>query len=68
VKKKICRKCGCTYYNACVHRTTGLTCHWVKDDLCSACVDTKTRRQFRMPHKPKSPQPHALKRRVAFKL
>jgi hypothetical protein len=29
-----CRVCGCTQNNACFP-----SCHWVEDDLCSACVD-----------------------------
>lgn len=35
-----CRQCGCTDYDCseCVERT-GLPCHWVEEDLCSACVE-----------------------------
>jgi len=33
----ICRVCGCTEFNAC-NVGLGDTCHWVADDLCSACV------------------------------
>ena len=34
-----CRVCGCTDSNCsgCIERT-GIPCHWVEDDLCSACV------------------------------
>jgi hypothetical protein len=31
-----CRVCGCTDLNPCV--TNGVPCHWVEEDLCSACV------------------------------
>jgi hypothetical protein len=31
-----CRVCHCTEMNACV--TNGTPCHWVADDLCSACA------------------------------
>jgi hypothetical protein len=36
---RICRQCGCTDVNctACVEKT-GQPCSWVKEDLCSACV------------------------------
>lgn len=44
-----CRKCGCTCYNACVHRATGEPCHWVELDLCSACTSPRIRKQFLMP-------------------
>lgn len=35
-----CRLCGCTNDNCsgCIHRT-GEPCHWVDEDLCSACAD-----------------------------
>jgi hypothetical protein len=35
-----CRVCGCTDYTACQeYRGLGdpVPCHWVADDLCSAC-------------------------------
>lgn len=34
-----CRVCGCTQNNCeqCIEKT-GEPCHWVQDDLCSACV------------------------------
>lgn len=34
-----CRRCGCTDVDCsdCVERT-GLPCHWIEKDLCSACV------------------------------
>jgi hypothetical protein len=34
-----CRKCGCTQDDCskCIERT-GQPCHWVKMDLCSACI------------------------------
>ncbi len=36
---RICRSCGCTDDDCteCVERT-GQPCHWVEDDLCSACT------------------------------
>lgn len=36
---RTCRECGCTDENCtrCVWKT-GEPCHWVGDDLCSACV------------------------------
>lgn len=30
-----CRECGCTDARACV--VDGVPCHWVEQDLCSAC-------------------------------
>ncbi|WP_038906862.1 hypothetical protein [Dickeya oryzae] len=30
---QMCRQCGCTWYDACQPG-----CHWVEDDLCSACA------------------------------
>jgi hypothetical protein len=33
----ICKFCGCTDNNACV--TEEGPCYWVKDDVCSACVE-----------------------------
>ena len=35
-KERGCRKCGCTETRACV--TDGVACHWVEEDLCSACA------------------------------
>lgn len=32
-----CRECGCTDNNTCVHKRTGIACHWVTVDLCSVC-------------------------------
>lgn len=34
-EERACRKCGCTDTRACV--TDAGPCHWVEDDLCSAC-------------------------------
>lgn len=31
-----CRICGCTEYDACIHKEHG-ACHWVEKDLCSHC-------------------------------
>jgi len=40
-EKKKCRVCGCTDDNRqqCVKKT-GIPCHWVEEDLCSACKTT----------------------------
>ncbi len=37
--QRVCRRCGCTDADCsgCIERT-GAPCHWVADDLCSACV------------------------------
>lgn len=41
--RRRCRECGCLDAAACTRTgqlTGGLvTCHWVRDDLCSACLD-----------------------------
>lgn len=34
---RVCRACGCTDKAACV--VAGVPCHWVEEDLCSACVE-----------------------------
>lgn len=31
-----CRECGCTQSRACI--VDGVPCHWVAEDLCSACA------------------------------
>lgn len=38
-KERSCRVCGCTQDNCqqCIEKT-GEPCHWVEEDLCSACV------------------------------
>ena len=38
--ERTCRRCGCTEADCsrCIERT-GEACHWIEDDLCSACVD-----------------------------
>ena len=40
-EKRKCRVCGCTDDDClqCIEKT-GLRCHWVEDDLCSACKTT----------------------------
>jgi hypothetical protein len=35
--KRICRVCGCTEENGCL--TASGPCHWVAEDLCSACLE-----------------------------
>ncbi len=35
--KRICRVCGCTEDNGCL--TASGPCHWVAEDLCSACLE-----------------------------
>lgn len=39
-RQRTCRVCGCTSLDCsgCIART-GAPCHWVADDLCSACVE-----------------------------
>jgi hypothetical protein len=39
-KVRRCRVCGCTDddCSGCIERT-GVPCHWVKEDLCSACAN-----------------------------
>lgn len=39
-KVRTCRACGCTDEDCrqCIEKT-GVPCHWVADDLCSACLD-----------------------------
>ena len=32
-----CRVCGCTQNEACYDEIADASCHWVSDDLCSAC-------------------------------
>lgn len=41
-KERKCRVCGCTEENCsqCIEKTGG-PCHWVEEDLCSACVESK---------------------------
>ena len=43
---RICRVCACTERNCggCIDRT-GERCHWVEEDLCSACVGAEGPRQ-----------------------
>lgn len=36
VKKKKCKKCGCTQENSCIDKHNK-PCYWQKDDLCSGC-------------------------------
>jgi len=40
MEDRACRVCGCTDHDCsqCVEKT-GEPCHWVEEDLCSACVD-----------------------------
>lgn len=40
-----CRVCGCTEFRACIDRDTAQPCHWIADDLCSACSDHATLRE-----------------------
>jgi hypothetical protein len=39
-KVRRCRVCGCTDDDChqCIEKT-GVPCHWVEADLCSACAD-----------------------------
>ena len=34
---RMCRVCGCTFDNACVH--AGVPCAWAGQDLCTSCVE-----------------------------
>lgn len=40
MKGQVCKVCGCTDDDCrqCIEKT-GSPCYWVKDDLCSACVE-----------------------------
>lgn len=38
-KERHCRVCGCTEFSAC--QTPEGPCHWVEEDLCSACSGKK---------------------------
>jgi hypothetical protein len=35
--EQVCRVCGCTHESAFCEET-GEPCHWIEEDLCSACV------------------------------
>lgn len=35
---RTCIHCGCTDDDACVDPVSGLSCSWVSEDECSACV------------------------------
>lgn len=37
IGRRTCRICGCRQDRACWDEATGYGCHWVADDLCSAC-------------------------------
>jgi hypothetical protein len=39
-EKRTCHQCGCTDYDCrqCIEKT-GEPCHWVAEDLCSACAE-----------------------------
>jgi len=37
-KERVCRECGCSYFNPCMNTITGNTCYWVAEDLCSFCA------------------------------
>lgn len=43
MSERTCRECGCTEYDCsqCIE-ATGRPCHWVEQDLCSACTPNKT--------------------------
>lgn len=40
--RRKCRVCGCTDHDCrqCIKKT-GEPCHWVEEDLCSACEDRR---------------------------
>lgn len=46
--KGVCKLCGCTEDNACVTETG--PCHWVTEDLCSACADLVEELHLIIPH------------------
>jgi len=41
-----CRVCGCTYgdCSGCIEKA-GIPCHWVEEDLCSACADEAAKKK-----------------------
>lgn len=45
---RACRICGCTEEDCrqCIEKT-GEPCHWVAEDLCSACVETTIKKSKR---------------------
>lgn len=45
-----CRICGCVDENCegCINRT-GMPCHWIATDLCSACEFPDAGKDFRVP-------------------
>jgi hypothetical protein len=45
-----CRVCGCTDNDCrqCIEKT-GQPCHWVEEDLCSACVPVKQKSSLYLP-------------------
>lgn len=45
-KLRTCRRCGCTWYNPCVSRITGMSCAWVERDLCSSCLSPTEKKRF----------------------
>jgi len=48
--ERTCRECGCTEYNCrqCIVKT-GKACHWVEEDLCSACVPVVESKEQEVP-------------------
>ena len=68
-----CRVCGCTDDDCrqCIAKT-GVPCHWVEDDLCSACVSTLETGatdpiRIPSPHPQAEPARKAARRRKAAK-
>lgn len=56
-----CRACGCTDDDCsiCIART-GLACHWVEDDLCSACLHMATEGECQLTPTALATQPRRL--------
>lgn len=34
----VCRKCGCTEWDACIDEQSEKPCQWAGEDLCSSCA------------------------------
>lgn len=50
--ERACRICGCTGVHACPEIPFGEPCHWVAEDLCSACAPVAEGRACRLDARP----------------